>query len=289
MDIYVVQSGDTIASIARRFGTTEERIISNNEITDPTRLVVGQTLVIMYPDQVHTVEQGESLFTIATNYGTTVSKLLQNNPSIIGKDILPGEEIVITYQGDRLRDITINGYAYPYIDREVLEKTLPYLTYISIFTYGFTAEGELITIDDDEIITIAREYGVAPLMLISNYTEDGSFGNELATAIFQDKTAQNNLIDNILENMRAKNYYGLDIDFEYIRPEDRLGFIDFVQNVTTRLNSEGYEVMVALAPKISADQKGLLYEAHDYERIGAIANYVLLMTYEWGYTYAHAR
>lgn len=289
MDIYVVQSGDTVASIARRFGTSEERIISNNEIVDPTRLVVGQTLVIMYPDQVHIVEPGESLFIIAERYNTTISELLQNNPSIIGKDLLPGEELVITYQGNRLRDITINGYAYPYIDEEVLEKTLPYLTYISIFTYGFTPEGELLSIDDEDIIRMAREYGVAPLMNLSTYTEEGIFSSELATTIFQDAAAQNNLIDNILENMRAKDYYGLDIDFEYIRPEDRLDFVDFLQNVTTRLNSEGYEVMVALAPKISAEQRGLLYEAHDYELIGGVADWVLLMTYEWGYTYGYAR
>ena len=30
---------------------------------------------------------------------------------------------------------------------------------------------------------------------------------------------------------------------------------------------------------------GLLYEAHDYPAIGAIADIVLLMTYEWGYLY----
>ena len=43
--------------------------------------------------------------------------------------------------------------------------------------------------------------------------------------------------------------------------------------------------MAALAPKTSADQPGLLYEAHDYERIGQIVDYVLIMTYEWGYMF----
>ena len=42
---------------------------------------------------------------------------------------------------------------------------------------------------------------------------------------------------------------------------------------------------VALAPKTSADQTGLLYEGKDYPALGAAADYVLLMTYEWGYTY----
>lgn len=71
------------------------------------------------------------------------------------------------------------GYAYPYIDREVLRRTLPYLTYITLFTYGFTPEGNLIDLDDEEVIRIAREYGVAPLMLISTLTEEGTFSNQL--------------------------------------------------------------------------------------------------------------
>lgn len=51
------------------------------------------------------------------------------------------------------------------------------------------------------------------------------------------------------------------------------------------MNEKGYTVSVALAPKTSADQPGLLYEGKDYKLLGEAANSVLLMTYEWGYTY----
>jgi len=44
-------------------------------------------------------------------------------------------------------------------------------------------------------------------------------------------------------------------------------------------------VTVALAPKTSADQPGALYEGHDYRALSDAADFVLLMTYEWGYTY----
>ncbi|MBO1914085.1 hypothetical protein J4G37_55875, partial [Microvirga sp. 3-52] len=46
---------------------------------------------------------------------------------------------------------------------------------------------------------------------------------------------------------------------------------------------EGFFVSTALAPKVSAEQKGLLYEAHDYEAHGRIVDFVVIMTYEWGY------
>ena len=49
------------------------------------------------------------------------------------------------------------------------------------------------------------------------------------------------------------------------------------------MNALGYQVSVALAPKTSANQPGLLYEGKDYRALGEAANHVLLMTYEWGY------
>lgn len=44
--IYVVQAGDTLNSIARRFNTTVDAIIAVNEIQDPDNLLVGTTLDI---------------------------------------------------------------------------------------------------------------------------------------------------------------------------------------------------------------------------------------------------
>lgn len=286
MEIHVVTQGETIYSIAQDYDTTPNRIIEDNELTNPDNLVVGQTLVILYPKTIYTVVEGDTLLEVAQKNGVSVISLLQNNPGLADFPYLyVGQQIVIEYEGERIGSMEVNGYLYPYIDRDVLVKTLPFLTYITIFTYGFTPEGELIGIDDEEIIQIARDYGVASYMLISTLTPEGSFSNVLANQILNDIEAQNRLIDNILTNLEAKQYYGLDIDFEYIYPDDRAAYISFIENVTTKLNAEGYQVMVALAPKISADQPGLLYEAHDYRGIGQVANKVLLMTYEWGYTY----
>ncbi|SFR92083.1 LysM peptidoglycan-binding domain-containing protein [Anaeromicropila populeti] len=240
MVIYVVKPGDTITSIAQAYNVTAEQLITDNELTDPTNLVVGQTIVIL-----NTAEG------------------------------IPA---------DSFGEMSINGYAYPFIDREVLTKTLPYLTYLTLFTYGFTEQGELIPIEDQEIINLARQNGVAPIMLISTLTEEGIFNNQLANTLLNNEQIQDTLINNILANMKAKNYYGLDIDFEYILPGDREAFAAFVTKVRERLNAEGYIVITALAPKTSGAQPGLLYESHDYPAIGEATNYALLMTYEWGYT-----
>ena len=122
-------------------------------------------------------------------------------------------------------------------------------------------------------------------MLLSSITEDGTFSGERASMLFQNTELQNRVLDQVVSVMNRKGYVGLDIDFEYIEPQDSEAFIQFLENVTARMHAEGFFVNTDLAPKISSAQRGLLYEAHDYAAVGAVSDTVLLMTYEWGYTY----
>ncbi|MGE4548266.1 MAG: glycosyl hydrolase family 18 protein [Intestinibacillus sp.] len=285
MRIHTVQSGDSVYAIARQYNVPMERIISDNELTDPSRLVVGQTLVIRQPTQYHIVEPGESLPSIAAKYGMTTTQLLQLNPALNGLPMIsPGQVLIIGLDQMKQGDLAVNAYAYPGIDRDTLRKTLPYLTYLSLFSYGFTPEGDLLSIPDDELIQLARDYGVAPIMVLTTLGEDGTFSPERAHALLNDPAAQTRLIENLARTLQAKGYHGVDFDFEYIPAEDKDAYAEFIQNATNRMNQLGLEVMVSLAPKTSANQPGLLYEAHDYSALGNAANDALIMTYEWGYS-----
>jgi len=287
MTIHVVQAGETVASIAEQYQIAPELLIEINELPNPDNLVIGQSLAIRIPETVHTVVAGDSLFAIAQQYEVDANKILQNNPRIAATEALnPGDTLVITFADEEpLRSILVTGYAYPFIDRTVLRKTLPFLTYLSIFTYGFTPQGDLVPAEDDELIAIAAEFGVEPIMILAPMDAEGNFNSQLAHEMFQNPEGQSILIENIVTTMRAKGYVGLDIDFEFILPEDKQAFINFISNVNTRLDQEGFLTLVALAPKISGEMTGLLYEAHDYPAIGAVVDLVLLMTYEWGYLY----
>jgi spore germination protein len=85
----------------------------------------------------------------------------------------------------------------------------------------------------------------------------------------------------VIATLREKNYYGLIIDFEYVYPFDRLSYNQFLRRVVDTLHPLGYVVGTALAPKISAEQVGTLYQAHDYPVHGRLADFVIIMTYEW--------
>lgn len=289
MMIYVVKEGDTLLGIARATQSSPERILSDNGLTKDSVLVPGQALLILTPSSVYTVREGDTFTSVEAQFEIGRKQLLANNPSLIGRDFLyPGETIVLGYEGQENRpEIIVNGYTYPFINRNLLRKTLPYLTYLTVFTYGFTPEGELVVPEDEEIIRIAKEYETAPIMLLSTLSPAGTFSNELSTAIFADAEARNRLFDRILVTMRDKGYYGLDVDFEYVLPQEREAYADFLRELKERLTPEGYLLITALAPKTSAEQRGLLYEAHDYAAIGRVSDYVLLMTYEWGFTQPH--
>ena len=127
--------------------------------------------------------------------------------------------------------------------------------------------------------------GVAPLMVLTPFDQTGMFNNYLISEITHNQEAQQNLIDQMLVAMDVKGFAGIDIDFEYILPQDRVPYAEFVANVRAQAAPKGFPVSVALAPKTSAEQKGLLYEGKDYRLLGEAADSVLLMTYEWGYTY----
>jgi spore germination protein len=89
----------------------------------------------------------------------------------------------------------------------------------------------------------------------------------------------------IINTMMEKQYTGLNVDFENVLPADRELYNQFMQRAADRMHKEGYFISSALAPKLSAEQQGLLYTAHDYPAHGKIADFVVLMTYEWGWRF----
>lgn len=241
--------------------------------------------------QIHVIQQGETVSSISRYYNVNNETIIHDNQLIfpynlaIGQSLLIRDGIPYPYK----TGIFVNGYAYPFISPWVLRETLPFLSNLSVFSYGFTTDGNLIPpiLDDTWMITEANSFGVSPILTLTPLGPDGKFSNHLISVVVNNKSAIQNLINQLIQVMAEKGYHGTDIDFEYILAEDRDAFTSFVNNVVNALNPLSYQVSVALAPKISRDQPGLLYQGKDYARLGAIANHVLLMTYEWGYTYGY--
>ena len=286
MDIHVVRAGETVSSVAARYGVPAGILAGVNGVAPDAPLAVGQTLVVRRPRELHAVASGESVYSIALRYGLSVRTLYQNNPALGGRSALyPGQTLVIAYDDTPTRTLAVNAYSYPFIRGGLLDAALPYLTYLTPFTYGINADGTLLPLADEWLLAAAGQYRTAALMHLSTLTEEGRFDNARSTLILEEADAQDALMQSILETVQARHYFGLDVDFEYVLPEQREAYAAFITRLREALNPLGCPVIVALAPKTSAAQRGLLYEAHDYTLLGAAANAVFLMTYEWGYAY----
>ena len=81
-NIYIVKSGDTLYSIANKYGMSVQELKDLNKLTNNT-LSIGQQLVVSEANagtlDTYTVKAGDTLYSIANKYGLTVNELKQLN------------------------------------------------------------------------------------------------------------------------------------------------------------------------------------------------------------------
>ncbi len=99
---YVVNKGDSLWKIAKRFGTTTKAIQSNNRLTS-SRLQIGQVLMIPIGTKfaknmetvTYTVVKGDSPYTIAQQYRMSLSDFLRINNLTPRSTIFPGQVLLV--------------------------------------------------------------------------------------------------------------------------------------------------------------------------------------------------
>lgn len=283
----MVRQGENINTIAQAFNTSPGRIISTNELDKPNELVVGQALVIPIKGSYYWVQSGDTLYTISRRFGQTAGQLAKANNISVNSPLKIGMRLYIPPRPKR--DAEFNAYVEPRgtTVAPVLEQeartAAPYLTYLSPFSYQVSREGNLKAPLLNEFPSIAKNTGTVLTMVLTNLEND-AFSSELGQIILNNTNVQNNLLNNIEETARSQGFRDIHFDFEGLRPEDRDAYTAFLKKAKERFSQQGWQISIALAPKTSATQKGKWYSAHDYKNQGAVADWVLIMTYEWGYS-----
>lgn len=288
MIIYVVKPGDTLSSIAKRFSTDLDSLVEINDIENPNDLVVGEALIIQQNlNSMYVVQPGDNLSSIAKKYNIPLLELLDVNPNLSPPyNLYVGQKIVIEPNEENRKNIWLNGFAYSTSSSDEVANALDDLSFLSIFAYRYDNDGKLVNINDTRLVKLSESYAADALLVITNQNEKGSFSSTYANKMLSSEELQNNLFADIINKLKQTAYSGVVVDFEYVSPNDTAIYITFLEKLRKVVKDAGnYLFLVALAPKYSSAQKGLLYEAHDYNRIGEISDYVIIMTYEWGYTY----
>lgn len=281
MIIHVVQPGETIQSISDLYGVPEDVLVQDNGLDYPQNLVVGQCIVITYPELTYMVKEGDTLISIAESHNVTLMQLLQNNPFLADRQyIYPGERLIIIF--DKIGTIATHGFALPYISQRTLRMTLPYLTYISVANYTVSDDGNLISYyDDTELIQTAKEYNTIPLMFITTLTLKGEANIGTAYELLTNEEKLNILVENILSVLREKGYYGINLSFEFIS-DVNLPYIEKAYSrIANLLKEEGFMFFGTINPNIEQIGSEIEFIRVDYTYLGQISDSVLFMSYEF--------
>ncbi|NLP34435.1 MAG: LysM peptidoglycan-binding domain-containing protein [Clostridiales bacterium] len=279
MIIHVVQPGETAYSIAEYYGISIDWLIRENGVAVPEEPVVGNTYVILFPEVVYTIQEGDTLEGIANMFNVTVMELLRNNTYLADQEnLFVGDTLVIRYTDTRIGQIAVNGYAYPFINLNTLRKTLPFLTYLTIYSYTITQEGELVDIEDEPVIQMAKDYGVAPIMLL--LLEDMVYmGNTFIKSLLMNMEVQNQFIENIINVIERKGYMGLTVDTPYIYPEFRGAYIGFMNTLTKRLKERGLIVFNLLSPSSFELITEFIYSVPEITELSSVVDGTILLTF----------
>ena len=113
---------------------------------------------------------------------------------------------------------------------------------------------------------------------------DGRFNNELISSLVNNFTVQEQLLNQLIETMETLGYGGLDIDFGVYKGRKTAMPLRNLSPVPSIPSPLGYPVSSSSSQRLPQTSR-VFYIRKRLSGARAIADHVLLMTYEWGYTY----
>ncbi len=289
MVVYRVMEGDTLFDISVRFNVPVERLMQLNEIEDPRRLVVGQAILVASQNEnyiEYTVREGDTVWKLGQRFGSSIEQIARVNSLTDPSLIYPGQGLIIPNKQEPSRLSRISqGYFFPAPRQEAhraLDIISPILTYLALFEFGLTSEGDIIIPENvTPVVESAKEQRIVPLMTITNLREGDTFEPALARNIMATFESRQNYINQVLELIERFNFDGVNVNFENMYPEDRGIFTAFVAEMKKALGDR--TLSIAMPAKWDDLPRLPWVGTFDYRALGAIVDFAFIMTYEWAW------
>lgn len=174
----------------------------------------------------------------------------------------------------------ILGYYYSSSYEDFI-KNLDKLSSVATKWYTLDENGNLVDYDNSRYIMKPQDYNLVFEAARKN-------GIKIYALVFESdrarlsqvlSTQQNRqaLIDQIVKEVVEENYDGVNIDFEYIKAEDRENFNSFIKDLYSALKSKNKSLNISLPAKT---EKQDWWPAYDYEVLGKYSDFVVLMAYD---------
>jgi len=149
---------------------------------------------------------------------------------------------------------------------------------VATFTYAVDGMGNIKGTVPLDQISYANSKGIATMAMIAN-----NFDGSIAKSLLENGVNRRNLINNILSELRANNYKGVNIDLEGIYYYNRGHFTQFMNELYNTLNPLGYKVTVDVPAKTGDIATNSWSGAFDYKELSKYADRIVLMAYDEHY------
>ena len=149
-----------------------------------------------------------------------------------------------------------------------------------IATQSFNADsaGNITGLVPTNQLTFANNSGIKTLAMVAN-----NFDGNIAKSIVENPANRQELINNILAQLKLNGYKGVNIDFEGVFYYDRDYYTTFLTELYNTLHAQGFIVTVAVPAKTSDSITNSWTGAYDYGKIANVSDQVVLMTYDEHY------
>lgn len=288
MRIHRVQSGESLDSIAGQSGTSVRDIVRTNELSNTQSLVPGLNLLIPTGDplsvQSYKVKSGDTPTSVADRFGLTADEFTHWTGIKSDSSLQAGERIYLPARSTTKKTIEVNGYLLPQgtqNDARILQ-AVSNMTYVCAFSYQVRADGSIRPLKDSVMIKAARQYNIQPLMTLTNF-DGNTFNTSMAHTILANSSIRRKVIDSALADCSSKGYQGVNVDFEHMQPSDRPLYNAFIREFRDALHAKSLSISIAMGPKTGDNPNQSWMGAFDYKTLGQEVDFLMLMTYEWGW------
>lgn len=147
------------------------------------------------------------------------------------------------------------------------------ITFLVPYWFGVTENGTLADQSDAGTLATLRQLGVPVLALLYNFA--GVIHRLLTT-----ESLRRSLIANILNMLNSKGFLGVNIDFEFVPPQDRPFLTTFMAELYQALKPYGYLVTISVPPELRDDPTHPFSGAFSYPDLARYSDQVYVLAYD---------
>jgi len=151
------------------------------------------------------------------------------------------------------------------------------LTYVSPYYFTLQSDGTIKNTEEPDTNTMLRNARVKIIPMVKNAATNADFTPQIATPEARDKLATT-----IADLVVPRNYDGINVDFEDVRPEDRPLLTDTMSRIAAKIRPAGKLVTQAIVGK-AKDSTGGYGGAFDYAALAPSVDFAMIMAYDYHY------